>query len=420
MPNGKIYKAQGIIRPELTLPLLAALTPPGIEVKINDETFEDIDFETDADLIAITSMTRNINVAYKIADEFKKKKKTVVMGGVHVSFMPEEAIGHCDSVVIGEVEGQWVELITDYRKGRLKKFYRSSHLHNLKGIPSPRFDLIDTKKYKIKLLPVQAARGCLYNCEFCTVTRFFKGKVRTRPIEDVLNDVRFARKSGAKWIFFVDENIIADRDYAKKLFDSLKSLHIKWMGQSTIQITDDPELLKLAIDSGCIFLEIGFESINIDNLKNLGKRINHIDKYARGIELLSKNKIIIGASFILGFDNDGIEVFQETLDFLKDQKISIFDPYILTPSPGTRLLNRLKKEGRITHKDWQMYGGKDLVFKPKLMTSDELRFHFWMMVKTFYSLPNIFRRIFHTPFRNMKIVIYTNMKNWLNLRFQKS
>jgi radical SAM superfamily enzyme YgiQ (UPF0313 family) len=419
MPNGKIHKAKALIRPELTLPLLAALTPPDIEVKINDETVEEIDFDTDADLIAITSMTRNIDVAYRIADEFRTKNKTVVMGGIHVSFLPEEAIRHCDAVVIGEAEGQWGGLITDYRKGRLKKLYRSARLNDLKGIPSPRFDLIDTKKFKIKMLPIQATRGCPHNCEFCTVTRFFKGKVRARPIEDVLNDVRAAKKSGAKWIFFVDENIVADRDYAKKLFESLKPLHIEWMGQSPIQIAGNPELLKLAVESGCVFLEIGFESIKIENLKHSGKRIGHIDEYTKGIGLLSKNKIIIGASFILGFDNDGVEVFDDTIGFLRDHKLPIFDPYILTPSPGTRLLERLNRERRITHRDWRMYGGKDIVFKPKLMTPDELNFRFWKMVKAFYSLPNIFRRLFHTSFRNMKIVFYVNMKSWLNLRFEK-
>lgn len=419
-PNGKLYKIKRIIRPELTLSLLAALTPPDIEVEINDETIEDIDFNTDAELIGITSLTRNIKRAYQIAEEFRRKEKTVVMGGMHVTFMPDEASNHCNTVVIGEAEDKWSELISDYRKGKLNKFYKNTNLHSLDDIPSPRFDLLNLKKYKIKIIPVQATRGCKHGCEFCSVTQFFNGRIRSRPIKDVLRDIQLAQKMGSKWIFFVDENIIADREYAKELFRSLIPLNIKWMGQSTIQIADDPELLDLAANSGCTFLEIGFESINVKNLKNCGKRVDHINEYVEGIKMLRQKKFIIGASLIFGFDSDDINIFYETLNFLEANKIPIFDSYILTPGPGTKLFERFEKEGRITHSDWQKYNGKEIVFKPNLMTSEELRFNFWKMAKTFYSLKNIFRRIFQVPLRNLIIIFYLNIKNWVNLGIKRT
>ena len=414
--NGKLFKTKKGSRIELTLPLLAALTPSDVEVKILDETIDDIDFNADVDLIGITSMTRNINRAYQIADEFKSRGKTVIMGGIHVTFCPKEASKHCNAVVIGEAESVLCELLSDFKKGKLKTYYENKMLPDLKNIPSPRFDLLNLKKYLIKVFPVQATRGCYFECEFCAVSQFFKGKVRSRPIESVLRDINSIKKLGGKRILFVDENIIADHSYAKELFRALIPLNINWMGQTTIHITGDSELLDLASKSGCFFLEIGFETINEDNLRNLVKSKGDINEYVNAIKILRKKKIIIGASMIFGFDYDNDNIFEKTLRFLQTNKIPIFDSYILTPGPGTELLNRLEKEMRITSKDWSRYNGKEIVFKPKQITSKELKLNFWKTARKFYSLTNLCTKVLQTPLQNLLLVLFINIRNWLDLR----
>jgi radical SAM superfamily enzyme YgiQ (UPF0313 family) len=418
--DGKLYKTRKAKRRELTLPLLAALTPGYVDVKIADETLEDICFDTDCDLVGISSLTRNISRAYEIADQFRRRKKTVIMGGVHVTFRPNEAISHSDAVVVGEAEGVWKNVITEFQDGTLKRFYLNEALPSLEDIPSPRFDLLDSRKYRTNIFPVQATRGCPYRCEFCSVTQLYRRKVRTRPIVDVIRDVQLARASGAKWIFFVDENIIADPHYAKGLFQALIPLRIKWIAQSTIHIAFDSDLLDLAVKSGCFLLEIGLESVDTNNLGDVGKRVDSIEDYVRGIKMLQGKRIILGASMIFGFDNDRAEIFEKTYFFLQRNRVPIFDSYILTPAPGTELLGRLEKEKRVFCRDWGKYSGTEVVFFPKNMVPSYLQLKYGEIEKRFYSLKNIAKRLVQTPLRNLTVVAYVNLDRWRELRFAVS
>ena len=413
--DGRLVKLRKGKRIELTLPLLAALTPRNIEIEIIDETIQNVPFHTESDLIGITSLTRNAFRAYELADQFRQLGKKVVLGGIHATFLPDEALAHSDAVVLGEAEAVWQHLLNDFEKGNLQKIYSGKSLHNLKGIPPPRFDLLDLKNYRVHIFPVQDTRGCTLHCEFCSVAPFFRNKVLSRPIEDVLRDINSLKALGARRFFFVDENIAVGKKYMKDLLKALIPLKIEWMGQSSIQIVDDSEFMDLAVASGCFLLEIGFESLNPKNLSNCGKRFGSIEKYVRAIQILRANKIIIGASMIFGFDHDDGSIFSDTLNFLNEHDVPIMDSYILTPAPGTPIARSLLAEGRIYCTDWSRYGGEDVVFRPALMSAETLEHEFWSMKKRFYSMGNIVRRLFHVPLERIPVVAYVNLSNLLQL-----
>jgi len=249
--QGKVFQL-----PPFSLAAVASATPDYVNVKIIDEAIEPIDYNYPADLVGITILTRFAPHAYEIADRFRNKGIKVVLGGLHPSALPEEAIQHADSVVIGEAEGIWNILIEDFEKNTSKKFYKNSDFPNLRKIKSPRRDLFKKSRYLFTGM-VQTGRGCPFNCNFCSVTKFFGGRFRTRPVECVIKEVRSLR---TKFIGFSDDNIFGNRIYARKLFNALKYEGIIWMAQSSINIADDPELLHLAARSGCKGLSSGLQS----------------------------------------------------------------------------------------------------------------------------------------------------------------
>jgi radical SAM superfamily enzyme YgiQ (UPF0313 family) len=413
--NGTLVKLRKGRRIELTLPLLAALTPADIEVELVDETIQEVPFDTDSDLVGITSLTRNAPRAYALADRFRQLGKTVVLGGIHATFQPGEALVHSDAVVMGEAEEVWQKVLGDFCRGDLQATYSGTSMRTLEGIPSPRFDLLDLANYRVHIFPVQATRGCGFHCEFCAVEEFFRHRVRARPMDDVLRDIATLRAAGARRFFFVDENLSAHKKYMKELLRELVPLNVEWMGQSSIDIVNDSAFIDLAAESGCFFLEVGFETINPRNLRDSGKRFGSLEEYARAIRILSERKIIIGASMIFGFDDDDASTFLRTLEFLLEHDVPIMDSYILTPAPGTRLARRLHVEGRVTSMDWGRYGGEDVVFTPARMTADELKREYWNMRRQFYSMGRIARRILRVPLERLPVVLYVNLSNWMQI-----
>lgn len=400
--GGKVYKAQKLMFPRLSLPVLASLTPSEIQVEIIDEYFEDVPFDNPADLIGISFMTPQAPRAYQIGDEFRKCGKKVVMGGIHTSALPEEALEHADAVVVGEAEGIWADVLEDFKSGKMGGIYRAPQFPNLKGLPLPRYDLLKKERYRLLKLnfPIQAGRGCPFNCEFCSVTKFFGGKYRCRPVEEVAQEIR---QSSLKKIFFIDDNIVSNRAYARELFKALIPLKLRWGGQAPLTLGKDEELLNLAAESGCGLLYIGVESISSSNLTAYGKSFFEAEEISGLLARIQKRGILIRASIIFGMDGDNPDVFQKTVDFLVREKVAYAEFFILTPMPGTGLRRKLEKESRIIDYDWSNYDGLHTVYQPLGLGKESLEKGLWDAYREFYTIPNIFRRCLKMGRQNRRL-----------------
>jgi len=386
---GRSQKQKKTLIPPLGLAMVAALTPPEVEVSLTDENITAIDFCKEVDLVAITALTVTAPRAYEIADAFRARGVKVVLGGVHPSMLPEEAGQHADAVVIGEAESIWPNLIEDFKANKLQKLYRQHERPSLVGLPIPRRDLFTKGAYYVANT-VSTTRGCPYSCSFCSVTSFFGHTYRCRPIEEVLKEIEELGEK--KLIAFVDDNIVGNPKFAKELFRALIPYKIKWIAQASVTIAKDDELLKLAAASGCIDLLIGFESLSPSNLRAVGKRINVVNEYENVIRKIHSYGIAIHGFFIFGFDEDDENVFQRTVRFAQRMRLETAQFDFLTPYPGTALGESLDKAGRIVTKDWSKYG-YGLVFEPKPMSPEMLqKGHDWAWHE-FYSLPSIWRRV---------------------------
>ncbi len=375
----------------LTLSSLAALTPPEIEVKITDENVDPIDFEENVDLVGVTGMVMHAPRAYRIAQRFRQRGIPVIMGGPHASSLPLEAKEYVDAVVIGEAENIWEGLIEDFKKGCLKPFYRNDNFCSMERLPFPRRDLLRKDAY-MTVNCVQTTRGCPHQCDFCHVTHFFGKTYRCRPVQEVIEEVR---RLDGEFVVFIDDNIAGNRRYAKELFTQLKGLKKKWASQASMTLTRDPELLKLAAESGCVSLFMGVESLSTENLKEVNKTFNRVSQFDEAMKALHDHDIMVLAGFIFGLDHDDEGVFERTLRFCERNRIELPTFFILTPLPGTALFQRMESEGRLLHKDWGQYNGATVVFKPKLMTEETLQRGFNWACKEGYSWNSIFKRVFH-------------------------
>ncbi len=377
--------------PRLSLPALAALCPPGTDVKIIDEYFEDVDFHLPADLVGISFMTPQAPRAYQIGDGFKKLGKKVIMGGIHASALPEEALEHADAVLVGEAEGIWHKILEDLKNGRMKGIYRNAKFPELRGLPVPRYELLDKNRYRLLKInfPIQAGRGCSFKCEFCSVTKFYGGQYRFRPVDEVILELE---KTRVKRLFFIDDNIASNRNYAKELFRGLIPLKVRWGGQASLNIAKDEELLNLMAQSGCRLLYIGVESISESNLVAQGKNFIKVEEIARLLKKIQKRRILIRASIIFGMDDDDPGVFHNTVNFLIKQKVAYGEFFILTPMPGTELRTKLEEGGRILDLNWSNYDGLHAVFRPLKMERETLEKGLWEAYRQFYSFPNILKR----------------------------
>ena len=373
----------------LSLTTVAALTPPEVEVVLVDDNTEKVNFDTDVDLVGITAITATAPRAYEIADQFRRNRVSVVLGGIHPSVLPEEAIRHADAVVIGEAEGVWQDLLRDFEKGKMKRFYRSRRRPSLENLPTPRRDLLKNKVYK-RASMVQTTRGCPFDCDFCTVSNFFGGTYRFRPVPDIIEEIE---SSESRFIFFPDDNIVGSPRYAKRLFRALVPLRIKWFSQGSVTMARDEELLRLAARSGCQTMFIGFESLSEANLREMGKKTNLVTRYEEDVKRIHHHGIAIDGAFMFGFDHDDGDVFERTVDFAKKNKLELTNFAILTPFPGTRLYDRLEKEDRIIERDWSKYTCGNVVFRPRLLSEDRLQAGYWWARRQFYSYPSIFQRL---------------------------
>ena len=367
-----LYVDEGRMEP-LQLGVLAGMTPQDIEVALIDDRCEDIDYDSPTDLVAITVETFTARRAYEISAEFRKRGTQVVIGGIHPTLLPVEAKLHADSIIIGDAEMVWDRVMADAKKGKIKPVYKARM-----GIPQsgiiPRRDIFKGKGY-LPLTLIQFGRGCRNSCTFCAISAYFKQKYRYRPINEVVDEIEHQER---KIFFFVDDNIVADRDATKRLLRALIPLRINWVGQGSIDMARDGELMELMAASGCLGNVIGFESINPEVLRTMKKMPNLADfnVYEHEIEILKSYGLQTWAAFVLGVDGDTPDELYKVYDFALRHRFTFAAFNVLMPYPGTPLYGKLRSEGRL------LYGGRwwlhpdyrfnHAAFKPARMTADEL------------------------------------------------
>jgi len=393
--------------PLLSTSLLAGLTPSHHQIRIMDESLTEIDFNQEVDLVAITAITPLALRGYEIADEFRRRGKKVVIGGIHASWLPEEAKVHCDSVAMGEADEVWIEMLEDAERGTMRPFYRQKERTDLSRLPIPRRNLFPPKGYLFHNL-IQTTRGCPYDCEFCSVTALHGRTYRMRPVSEVEKEIQSLERSKG-YIFFVDDNIVGSLSHARELLDMLSHYRLRWVSQGPIHIAENEKVVSLMAKAGCHGLFIGFESLREENINLMGKQINRIEAYGKGIQRLRDAGIGVYGSFVFGYDYDDPSVFDEFLEFAERNRIEGAFLPILTPFPGTRIYQRLKQEGRILTEDWSKYDMATVVFQPKRMTVQELQEGFWKVNRSFYSISSILKRIFNPFHIRRSLIIFGPM-----------
>lgn len=380
----------------LTLTTLAALVPDDVEseVAIYDETADTIPLDIDADLIGITCITGTAPRCYAYADYFRKKGKTVFMGGVHPSLMTEEASAHADVIFTGFSEQTFPQFIHDFLNGCHKKLYRQNEDFTIEGRPTPRRELLNSKRY-ITTKTVEAIRGCCHTCTFCAYPAAFGRTVYKRPVKEVVAEIEALH---TKHVTFPDVNLITDREYAIELFTALIPLKIIWLGLVTSSIGIDDELMALFRKSGCKGLLIGFESITQESQEYIHKGVNKVDSYVELMKKLHDNGILVQGCFAFGGDEEDESVFDRTVEMIVKAKIDLPRYSILTPFPGTAYYADLERQGRIFERNWAMYDVEHCVFTPKKMTPEQLLEGTDRAWRVTYSTGNILKRL--APFNH--------------------
>ena len=365
---GKKYIGTWKMEP-LTVAVLKALTPPEIETELFDDRIELIDYNTQTDLVCITVETYTAKRSYKIAEKFRQRRIPVIMGGYHVTLCPEEAAEYCDSVIVGNGETVWKEMLGDIAEGNLKKIYRG-------GVGEydvqPDKSIFSGKKY-LPVSLVETGRGCCHSCEFCSISKFYCSKYYCRDHSLIVDDLK---RSEHKYTFLVDDNLVADRGNAMRLFEKITPLGIKWAGQGTLSMAKDENLLRAMKKSGCEIILIGFESLNEANLNQMNKSFN----YALGerdelVKRIHDAGIGIYATFVFGYDNDDEQTVNDAVEFAKKHNFYTAAFNHLLPFPNTALYERLKADGRLIYDKWWLaegYNYGELAFNPKLLSAEKM------------------------------------------------
>ena len=375
------------------MPYLAAFVPSHWDVIHLDEAVSPVDCTLEADLVGITFHTPSAFHVYELAAQFRRRGIPVVLGGPHVTLMPDEAQTQADVIFVGEAELHWPRFLRDFEAGQYARRYSSSVPPSLENAPMARKEHYQRRDHTGGRL--FATRGCAYGCDFCTLAVMYQRQVRQRPVAAVAAE--YASFPG-KVIIFWDDNLASDRQYAKALFRAITPYKKWWSSQVSIQAGEDAEFLEWAARSGCKQLFIGLESISQASMNEVHKGFNRVEEYARVIERIHAYGIAVQAGIVFGFDNDTETIFCETLDFLEAAGVQNATFNILTPYPGTRLYQRLEAEGRILTRDWSKYNGReDVVFQPRCMSPETLLEGYRYANRRFYSCKSIYRRLSRSP-----------------------
>lgn len=396
-PKGPLYRNRGGIFKKslryqpLTLTTLAALAPPELDIEfvLLDEGIEDIPLDLSADLIGFTVITGSSCRAYELAAHFRMRGIPIVLGGPHVTLLPEEAQQHADAICVGYADESWPQLLRDFAAGRMRRRYDQGHDFKLTNLPFPRRDLMDGRNFLTQAV-FEATRACAHDCEFCVVPTAWGRKQFQKPVSHVVEDIR---RVGARRIIFIDLNLVSDRNYAAELFEALIPLNVRWFGLATSLIGRDRALMELMARSGCAGLLIGLESICEASLGDSRKRFNDPTLYGALINDLHALGISIQGCFVFGHDHDTTDVFEQTVQFCIDAAIDLPRFAILTPFPGTPLHRRLDQSGRIRTRNWELYDGQHVVFAPKQMTPEQLQAGHERAWRDVYSYSSIARRL---------------------------
>jgi radical SAM superfamily enzyme YgiQ (UPF0313 family) len=411
--------------PKLSLPVIAAYTPEHWDVTFIDESVEPVDFNLDVDLVGISAqMTCYAPRAYQLAKRFRARGIKTVIGGTHVSYCAEEAIQYADTIMIGESEGMWPQVVADFEAGRMQRFYKMEQFPNLDDYRHPRVDLLQQDAYMTSSC-IQTTRGCHFECEFCSVSPFNGKNSRRRPVAHVVAEIQRIKERRRSQIMdkmlsgpygqrfvaslkvfsgiedgtifaFVDDLHNSSRSYCKELWTALKPLKIKWGAQCTLFLGDEPEMVKLAAESGCVSMFVGLESIVEESIDETNKPFNRVAQYEREIKCFHDHGVMLNPGVIFGFDHDDEAVFARTVEFLIKNNLELAYFNIMTPLPGTPLFERMKAAGRIFDQNWANYDGKHVVFWPKRMSPETLQDGFFWANHQFFGYPSIFRRLFYT------------------------
>jgi radical SAM superfamily enzyme YgiQ (UPF0313 family) len=413
--------------PKLSLPVIAAYTPESWSVALVDEAVQEVNFDYPCDLVGISVMTCYAPRAYEIAAQFRKRGKTVVLGGVHPTYCPEEALQFCDAVVCGEAEDLWPEVISDFMAGSLQRKYQMTAFPSLENYKSPRVELLSPDAYMTRQCSF-TTRGCHFDCEFCSVSPFNGKTTRRRPVEEVIKELTQVKRwvcgelvdrmsNDTLWnafltglrirlgiedgsiVAFVDDLHNSNRAYCRELWAALKPLNIKWGCQSTLFLGDDEDMVKLAAESGCVSVFVGMESLDEGALEETNKSFNRVEKFAQEIKMFHDHGIMVNPGIVFGFDHDDESVFERAVEFLTKNQVELAYFNVLTPLPGTALFDRYTAAGRIFDHDWGHYDGKHVVYRPSRMSPERLQEGFYWANHQFYSLPSIWKRLSGTSQR---------------------
>ena len=335
-------KVKNYMVPPYGLQLLAALTPPEHQVILLDQFHQSIDIERQVDLVGISVWTASSTNAYRLADRFRARGVPVVLGGPHVTVLPEEAVTHADAIVIGEAESVWKQLLVDFEMGRMAASYQGNLLP-LSETPPARWDVFPQQSYVVRSA-ISTSRGCHFRCEFCYESSRPNSIYRRKPLAQVLAEID---SHPGPLIAFLDNDLLGDKRYARDLLQALMPRQKMWMAMTSIRFADDLDMVELATAAGCRTLFIGFESVSSASLQEVGKRQNKVEHYGRNIQRLHDHGIMVNGSFVFGFDHDALDVFNTTVQFGIKNHLDTATFTILTPYPNTGLYNRLEAEGRI-------------------------------------------------------------------------
>jgi radical SAM superfamily enzyme YgiQ (UPF0313 family) len=411
-PKGPLYRSSGGIFKKslryqpLTLTTLAALAPEDLDIEFEllDEGIGEVPLDMNADLVGMTVITGSSTRAYELAAHFRRRGIKVVLGGPHVTLMPDEAQTHADSICVGYAEESWPELLRDFSLGTMQPRYSQAPDFKLTRLPFPKRELLDGRRFLTQAV-FEATRACGHECEFCVAPAAWGRKQFQKPVDHVVEDIR---RVGARRIIFIDLNLVSDRSYARELFEALVPLGIRWFGLATSLIGRDPKLMELMARSGCAGLLIGFETVTEGGLADINKRFNDPALYRGLVEDLHRLGISIQGCFVFGNDHDQLDVFEKTAQFVIETGIDLPRFAILTPFPGTPLFRRLDSEGRILTRNWELYDGQHVVFQPLHMSPRELQEGHERAWKAVYAYSAIARRLAKSR-TQLPIAIMANM-----------
>ena len=380
--------------PPLSLLTIAGMTPDNWEVIVRDEHVESSEVEGHVDLVGIQTYISSSARAYELARLWRGRGAQVVLGGLHPTSLPHEAAAHADAVCLGPAESVWHDILSDFERGRLKQFYHGRREGSAALAPKPRRDLMNPRAYLLRHTMV-TSRGCPHACDFCYKSSFWGPRYyEARPLAAIERELA---EIDDRLVFFLDDNLLANRRHARALFRLLRGSGIVWQAAGSLDVADDPGYLEEAYRAGCRSLFVGFESLSPENMRGNNKFVNAKTDYAAACRRFHDAGIMINGSFVFGFDCDGPDVFDRTIEFTIENKILTASLHVLTPLPGTPAFDRLEAEGRLLHRNWTYYDTDHAVFQPRRMTPAELEAGHKRARREFMSFNSICRRSFGLP-----------------------